>query len=271
MTQVLRPSSLTEALKLRAERPEAKPLAGGTDLMVIRHGGHHPAYLNLFGVAGLSGIELLDNGEIRIGAATIHREIATHPEIQRRASILSESARVIGGRQIQNQGTIGGNIANASPAGDTLPVLLALDARIEVQSAARGAREIPAEIFFKGYKQLDLAADELITAVLVPDCSQDALYFRKVGTRLAVAISKVIFAGRVRREGGRVTEARIAFGSVAPTPIRAYSVEAALMGGPVDPKAADALNIKPIDDIRSTADYRRIVARRVLRTWLKGL
>ncbi|MBU1898966.1 xanthine dehydrogenase family protein subunit M [Myxococcota bacterium] len=271
MSRVYRPKDLAEALQMRADHPEAAPLAGGTDLMVTRHSAPREAYLNLFNVEGLSGIEVIQGGAIRVGAATIHRQIACSPEIQRAAPILAEAARVIGGRQIQNRGTLGGNIANASPAGDTLPVLLALDAQIEVQSAARGARLIPIEGFFKGYKQLDLAADELITAVIVPDHHQDALYFRKVGTRAAVAISQVILAGRVKRVEGRVIEARVAFGSVAPTPIRAREVEAALIGHPVDPRAADALDVHPIDDIRGTAVYRRAVAHRVLRTWLRAL
>ncbi len=269
------PSSLAEALSLRAAHPGAMPLAGGTDVMVFLEAGaiDPPRFLDLWALDELRGIREVGGG-IAIGALTTWTEIAESEAAGRVAPSLVEAARTVGAKQIQNRGTIGGNIANASPAGDSLPVLLALDAVVVARSAARGEREIPMAELYTGYRALALEPDELVTEVRLPAPNPaDLTHYRKVGTRLAQAISKVVLGGRLRVEGGVVTEARIAFGSVAATPIRCAATEAALVGKPVDPTAADVVlrDITPIDDVRSTADYRRSVARNILRSWLASL
>ena len=274
--EVFTPKTLHDALDLRAAHPEAKALAGGTDLMVsIELGSTAPEeVINLWGVKALRGVEAVD-GALKIGALTTYTELIRSPLVQQGAPSLVEVSRTVGAVQIQNRGTLGGNIAGASPAGDTLPVLLALDAEIEVASAARGPRRIPMAALYTGYRDLAMEVDELITAVWLPARHpEDHTHFRKVGTRLAQAISKVMFGGRVRVDAsGVITEARIAFGSVAPTPVRCPTVEAALVGKAPDPAAADLLrhDIAPIDDVRSTADYRLAVATRTLRAWLQHL
>lgn len=262
--RVYRAHTLADALALRAEHRHATVLAGGTDVMVsLELGAIHPdVVIDLWPCAELRGISA--DGR-RIGALTTWTDIArsTLPEA------LRACARTVGAPQIQNRGTVGGNIVNASPAGDSLPMWLATDAEFELASV-RGTRRVPASEFWLAYRKTALGADELLTAVHLPDLSADRLGYRKVGTRLAQAISKVVLAGRLRVQDGVVTEARVAFGSVAPIPVRARSVEAALVGRPVDVSAAEAVvaDIAPIDDIRSTAEYRRRVARNVLRTWL---
>ena len=272
---VLDPHTLDEALALRASHPEAMPLAGGTDVMVYLEAGviDPPRFLNLWRVAALRGISETGDGGLRIGALTTHTDLVRSEAARRVAPSLVEACSTVGAVQIQNRGTLGGNIVNASPAGDTLPVLLALDAVFELRSLHRGVRQVPAASFWRGYRKMDLAPDELLTAVHLPAASAgDHTHFRKVGTRLAQAISKVVLGARVRFERGVVTEARVAFGSVAPVPQRCPTVEAALTGrragALADAADAVARDIAPIDDIRSTADYRREIAARVLRSWL---
>lgn len=267
-------ASLDQALALRAAHPEAVPLAGGTDLMVALEAGQAaaPAYLNLWGCAGLRAIQGDAAAGLRLGALTTFRDLVDHPAIP---AVLQDTARTIGAAQIQARATLGGNIANASPAGDSLPVWLALGARF-VLASVRGERTVSADSFFLGYRKVDLAADELLVAIEVPPWQHaggvDRHVYRKVGTRLAQAISKVVFAGSLRLVDGRVTEARLAMGSVAPVPTRLRSVEALLIGRAPDPAAVDRVlfDIKPIDDVRSTAEYRLNVARGVLRTWLEA-
>lgn len=271
---VLDPRSLAEALRLRAAHPEAMCLAGGTDVMVYLESGviDPPRWLNLWGVAELRGLTR-DGDMLRIGALTTHTDIVRDANAQALAPALVEACRTVGAAQIQNRGTLGGNVVNASPAGDTLPVLLALDAEFELHSAGRGGRRVAASAFWQAYRKMDLAPDELLVAVHLPaPHAADRTHYRKVGTRLAQSISKVVLGARVRIEGGAVTDARIALGSVAATPVRCARTEASLLGRSVGElaDAADqlAMDIKPIDDVRSTADYRRDVAGRVLRGWL---
>ncbi len=256
---------LPEALALRAQFPEAVVLAGGTDLMVMMEAGQlRPGrVLNLWGCAGLRTISE-DGGHF--GALATWTDVARHPAVH---PALRECARTVGALQIQNRGTVGGNIVNASPAGDSLPLWLALDAVFEVASL-RGARRIAAADFWVGYRRTALAPDELLTGVTVAPAGADAVLYRKVGTRLAQAISKVVVGARIRQVEGTVTEARIALGSVGPVPLRARRVEALLVERGLDPDAADAVvdDIAPIDDVRSTAVWRRQVAQRVLRRWL---
>src|SRR6185503_14091044 len=183
-----------------------------------------------------------------------------------------------GGIATQNRGTIGGNIANASPAADTPPVLLVYDAELELLSAS-GTRRVPYAAFHRGYKQVDLAPGELIARVILPPLAvgrvfRPAEYYRKVGTRRAQAISKVCFAGTIHLDAGVVQDVRIAVGSVAPTVVRATKTEAALRGRPLDEATIAAAErallaeIAPIDDIRSTARYRARVAGNLLREFI---
>ena len=264
---VHRARTLADALAWRATHPHATVLAGGTDLMVfLELGSANPtSVLALWGCTELRGIS--EDGRT-LGALTTWTDMVRHPALP---VALRDCARTVGAPQIQNRGTIGGNIVNASPAGDSLPMWLVTDATFELASV-RGVRQVPASAFWLGYRKTALAPDELLVRVHLHPHAGDRLHYRKVGTRLAQAISKVVLGGRLRIEGGIVTEARVALGSVAPTPIRAHHVEAALLGKPVDPAAAAAVadDIAPIDDIRSTAAYRRTVSANVIRAWLEG-
>lgn len=264
---VTRVTTLQEALAQRASHPRATVLAGGTDLMVfIELGSVQPtAILDLWGCTELRGISA--DGRT-LGALSTWSDVVAHPGLP---AALRDCARTVGAPQIQNRGTIGGNIVNASPAGDSLPMWLAMDAMFELASV-RGVREVPASAFWIGYRKTTLAPDELLTRVHLRPHESDRLHYRKVGARLAQTISKVVVGGRLRVVEGVVTEARVALGSVAPTPIRAYHVEAALLGKPIDPAAAAAVHddIAPVDDIRSTSEYRRTVAVNVIRTWLEA-
>jgi len=259
--------TLEEALQLRAEHPDATVLAGGTDLMVFIESGaiRLDKVLNLWGCTDLEGVEPTDSG-FRIGA------LSTWSDIRQTVSLpdaLRECAATVGAAQIQNRGTVGGNIVNGSPAGDSLPLWLALDAEFEVASI-RGVRRLPAKDFWTGYRTNALATDEILTAVHIELNPTDSLHYRKVGTRMAQAISKVVLGGRLRITNGRITEARVALGSVAATPLRLPTVEAALESGQgVDAAKHVTDDITPIDDIRSTANYRNTVATRVVHSWLK--
>jgi CO/xanthine dehydrogenase FAD-binding subunit len=270
------PKSLTDAYAALAGSSADDPLtpiAGGTDVMVRITGeiGEPPArMLDLWRLDELRGISS-DGGAISIGALTTYTDIRRSAACREHLPALVEAAATIGAAQIQNRGTLGGNIANASPAGDTLPVLLALDAEFVV-GGARGERTIPASEFWVAYRRTALAPDELILRIVIPVAGGREARFRKVGTRRAQAISKVVLA-LAWREGGRASgwsDVRVALGSVADRPIRAPAAEAALEGRAPTPEAADAAaealaaEITPIDDVRSTADYRRTVAARVL-------
>ena len=254
----LRPESLAEAVLLYRTTPGCRPLAGGTDLMVMLHAGtlrpQPQAVLDLWSLNELKGVRRTSD-MLEIAAAEPYTGIIRSPDVQRHLPALAAAARTIGAAQIQNRGTLGGNLANASPAGDTLPVLLAYDAGVVTDR-----RTIPIDRFFTGYRKTALQADELITAVRFPLDRQVA--FRKVGTRAAQAISKVVMA--VSRN-----PARIAIGSVAELPLRARRAEAALERGDIaGTVAAVAEDVRPIDDVRSTAAYRRAVTQNVLRELL---
>ena len=271
--------SLQEALDDLARHPGARPFAGGTDLMVMLEAGQLPPgrYVSLQRWPELVRIVATDTS-ISIGALTTYSEIQESPRLERDYPLLAAAARETGGRATQNRGTIGGNIANASPAADTPPALLVYDAELEIVSAA-GTRRVPYERFHLGYKKIDLVSGEIIARVHLPlraDGWRD--YYRKVGARRAQAISKVCFAGAIRVERGRgrtVQGVRIALGSVAPTVIRAFATEESLRGQVLDPGTiADAertllAEIAPIDDIRSTARYRARVAGNLLREFLR--
>ena len=258
-----RPRSLTDALRVMREEPATIPLAGCTDVYVALNAGH-PAgthYLDLTPLGGLSRIVEKD-GVLSIGAIAPYTAIIRSRRVRQRLPMLVAAAREVGGAQIQNRGTLGGNIANASPAGDTLPVLAAADAVIVLRSAADGERRVAFTGFYTGYRTSVRRADELIVAVEIPAVA-GAQWFRKVGTRAAQAISKVMMAGV------RAPSPRIAIGSVAATVVRLPHTEAALASGAAIDDAVRVLQgeIRPIDDIRSTAEYRLAVAGNLLRAF----
>ena len=271
------PSRLAEAYALLASGPHV-PIAGGTDLMVRITGeiGEPPA--NLLDVSRLLELEgiSLEDGALVIGARATYTEIRRSALCREHLPALVEAAATIGAAQIQNRGTLGGNIANASPAGDMLPILLATDAVIVVGSA-QGERAILAAAFFTAYRRTALGAEELILRIRIPLMPGRETRFRKVGTRRAQAISKVVMAVSWRGHGpsGGWSDVRVALGSVAATPIRAAATEAILEGSRPSPEVADraaealAAELEPIDDVRSTATYRRTVAARILHRILR--
>jgi carbon-monoxide dehydrogenase medium subunit len=272
---VVSPQTLEEALSVMAEGRH-RPLAGGTDLMVqLAADVVEPpeAILDLSRLAELRGIGY-DGYEVSIGALTTYTELRHSPVIRARLPALAEAAATIGAAQIQNRGTIGGNVCNASPAGDTLPVLLAVDAAFDLGSA-RDARTVAASAFWVAYRQTALRPDELLLRIRFPVERARHTRFRKVGTRQAQAISKVVMALSYREEGGAWQDVRLALGSLAPTPIRARATEALLEGtAPVEDVAERAAarlaaEVSPIDDVRSSADYRRVVSARILHRLLR--
>jgi CO/xanthine dehydrogenase FAD-binding subunit len=245
--------------------------------MVVLAGRGMPAgesLLDLSGIAEMRGI-VVDEDALVLGALTTFTEMRRSPLVRERLPALAEVAASVGAAQVQNRGTLGGNVANASPAGDTLPLLLATDASI-VAGSVRGERAIPADEFFTGYRITALEPDELVVRVRIPLRPGREVRFRKVGTRRAMAISKVVMAVAWLDDGGRWRDVRVALGSVAERPIRARRTEAALEGarpgaGVAALAAATvAAEIEPIDDVRSTAAYRRAVTGRVLRRIVLG-
>jgi xanthine dehydrogenase small subunit len=270
---LLEPKSLGDALKmLRGEGP-LTPMAGCTDLYVALNFGtlKDTRFLNLWRLDALRTIEI--RGDLlSIGALATHTDVIASPLVRRRIPMLAAASSEVGGVQIQNRGTLGGNIANASPAGDTLPVLAAADATVVLKSAA-GTRRVPFSAFYTGYRATVRRPDELITSVEIP-VLRGRQWFRKVGTRAAQAISKVVIAARLEpSKGSAPAIVRVAFGSVAPTVVRATRTEAALAAGHSLEAALGLLadEIAPIDDIRSTAVYRRRVAANLLaRFWKDG-
>jgi xanthine dehydrogenase small subunit len=253
--QLLDPRTLREALRMLRDDGPLVPLAGCTDLYVSLNFGtlQQTRFINLWRLKELRGIDRRAGG-VRIGALTTYTELIGSPIVNRSLPMLVAAAREIGGAQIQHRGTLGGNVANASPAGDTLPVLAAADASVELTSAA-GTRHVPFTAFFTGYRQSVARPDELIVEFHVPTIG-GRQWFRKVGTRAAQAISKVVVAGVAGNEP------RLAIGSVAPTVVRLTKTEAALAAGSTIAAAQRVMldEIAPIDDIRSTAAYRRQVA-----------
>jgi CO/xanthine dehydrogenase FAD-binding subunit len=269
------PASLDEALDLLASDPSARPFAGGTDLMVQLEAGHLPAvrYVNLWGLEELRGITESTDG-VALGALTTYTEVRGCELLAREYSLLVRAAEETGGIATQNRGTIGGNIANASPAADTPPALLVYDAELELRSTA-GTRRMPYATFHTGYKQMMLAPGEIIARIHLPPRTGWRDYYRKVGPRRAQAISKVCFAGSISMDGDSVRDVRVALGSVAPVVVRAMQVEGVLRGRTLDEAALVAAGraltseIKPIDDLRSTAEYRMRVATNLLREFLR--
>ena len=266
------PWNLADTLARMAREPGAwKPFAGGTDLMVLLEAGklQHRKFLSIWKLPELRGI-LVTPTHITMGALTTYSEVRSHQVLAREFPLLCRAAAETGSIATQNRGTIGGNIANASPAADSPPALLVYDAELELVSAG-GTRWVPYHGFWKGYKQIDLRDDELIRGIRLPrEKITWKHFYRKVGTRRAQAISKVCLAGAARLESTRIADVRIALGSVAPTVLRAVQTEKVLRGEiltPVTVRAAQEIlsrEIAPISDIRSTAHYRLRVAQNLL-------
>lgn len=276
--QLVTPQNLFHALDILASEPGVwKPFAGGTDLMVLLEAGKlaHRNYLNIWNLNELRGIEVVD-AQVTIGALSTYTEIQSHPVLRAEFPMLCQAASETGGLAIQNRGTLGGNIANASPAADSPPAFLVYDADLELVSTS-GSRRVPYQDFHTGYKEMNLQPQELLARIRLPRSTKILThYYRKVGTRKAQAISKVCLAATANTDGERLTDIRVALGSVAPIPIRCVKTEAALRGQRIDQlpdlgKAALAREIVPIDDIRSTANYRIRVSLNLLDDFLAGL
>lgn len=276
--QLTTPASLADALALLNSEPGVwKPFAGGTDLMVLLEAGKldHRNYVNIWCLHELRGIEINDT-HVTLGTLTTYTDVQANPVLRNEFPMLCQAASETGGLAIQNRGTLGGNIVNASPAADSPPALLAYDAEIELVST-RGSRWLPYQGFHTGYKQMHLAPDELLARIRMPrDTAGMTHYYRKVGTRKAQAISKVCFAAVGRIGDGQIADTRMAVGSVAPIVVRCVQTENLLRGRKIDDetlrKACDSLTqeISPIDDIRSTAKYRLKVAKNLLVDFLTG-
>lgn len=263
--RVLTPHCLSEALDLLAGDATLKPVAGGTDLLVSWP--HRPkdnlSLLDLSRLhAELAPMRMTD-GHLELGALTTYWDVITYAPIAGEFPLLIDAARQVGAIQIQTRGTWAGNVANASPAADGVPVMIAYDAEV-VLGSRRGRRTVPLCDYYTGYKQTRRAADELILAIRLPRQRRDVHWFHKVGARQAQAITKVGVAV-VHGEAGW----RVVANSVAPFVCRCRNMEAALESGlhPTGPEELRAIvvrDISPIDDLRSTADYRLNVLARLL-------
>lgn len=256
---LVRPRSLKAALSLLTSDPTLMPIAGCTDVYVGLQFGTlaQKRFIDLWRLKELHGISI-ERDVLRIGALSTYTELIESKLVQKRVPILVAAAKEVGGAQIQNRGTLGGNVANASPAGDTLPVLAAAGARIVLRSHA-GTRTVPFDGFYTGYRTSVRTPEELITAIEIPRI-EGTQWWRKVGTRRAQAISKIMMAAV------RGKDVRIAIGSVAPTVVLARNAAAVLSSGGsiADARAALRSDIAPIDDIRSTGEYRAAVAANLL-------
>jgi CO/xanthine dehydrogenase FAD-binding subunit len=271
-------SDLRKAVDLLANGEGWRPIAGGTDMMVLLNAGNLPykRLLSVKAIPELRNIEVDDN-LVSVGAAVTYRQVREHPLFQAEFPLLCQAAGWTGGIANQNQGTLGGNIVNASPAADSAPPLLVHDARLRLISAS-GERLIPYADFHTGYKTLRMDSSELLYKIELPRRPPDWRYRgRKVGTRRAQAISKCCIALAVKIESGLVTDIRVALGSVAPVPKRCFETECALLGRSLSAATVEHARqilrgeITPIDDIRSTAIYRARVAENLFSDFLTNL
>ena len=278
MVSAFHPATLAEALEIRA-REGAVPFAGGTDLMVrLRRGaGALPSFersvLFLDRCPELRGIRRLPGG-LEVGAMVTLAELADCPDVP---ASLREAVLQMGGPALRCVATIGGNICNASPAADTLPFLYAFEARLRL-GAAGSERELAVDSFITGPGRMVLQPHEILHSVILPAWSPSACLWRKVGTRKANALTKVSIAAFAEQRGARIRRARIALGAVGPVVVRLKEVEALLeagkAGGPDDAaRIAEAVRaaVHPIDDQRSTAEYRREVAAGLVTTFVEGI
>jgi CO/xanthine dehydrogenase FAD-binding subunit len=272
------PPTLPRAIEMLALNEGWRPIAGGTDLMVLFNAGKLP-YRRLIGIGHLPELRRIEvaTDSVVLGAAVTYTQIRNHGLLANEFPMLCSAASWTGGIANQNRGTLGGNISNASPAADSAPVLLAYDADLHLTSA-RGTRRLPYKTFHLSYKRTALADDELITAIELPRSSaRGTHYARKVGPRQAQAIAKVCIAAYAQFENGLLRDLRVALGSVAPIPLRCEQTEAALIGRILNPNlisnAQDVLRseISPITDIRSTEWYRTQVSINLLTEFLRNL
>jgi CO/xanthine dehydrogenase FAD-binding subunit len=271
--ELLHPRNLDQALALLAKRPDLVPLAGGTDIMAAL-----PSERDFMDLSQIQSLRTLGIGSdgLEIGALVTYRDLLDEPAVCEDWPNLAQAAHVTGAPTIQNRGTVGGNLAHASPAADTPPALLSYDARVILASAG-GRREIPIDSFFLAYRKTVLRPGELIISVRVPHRDRGFHLFRKIAGRRAQAISKVTVALWALADESSITEISTGFGAVGPTPLRARHLEADLLGRPLaefasyDPSPALARDLAPIDDLRSTARYRARVASNVVRQFLEGL
>jgi CO/xanthine dehydrogenase FAD-binding subunit len=276
---LIAPGSLGGVLELMAAEPgKWTPIAGGTELMVAFSAGRlNPRKLvSLWGIRDLRFIEAQATSVV-IGAATTFLDLRRSTMIAAEFPLLARASGWIGSIANQSRATLGGNLVNGSPAADSSPALLAYDAEIEMISV-RGKRRIPYTEFHAGYKLNALAPDELLYAIHLPRrFTKHRQYLRKVGTRRAMAIAKVALGATALLEDGKIREIRLGAASLAPFPVRLTATEAALLGKPMAQenvraaKAALLSEAKPIDDIRSTAEYRRRVAANLLDEFLSDL
>lgn len=279
MVTAFTPRTLAEALRLRDAEPSI-PFAGGTDLMVRRKrwSGTAPRFeqpvLFIGGLPELQGITMGD-GVLTIGAATTLTALLEDRNVP---ALLQQAVAQMASPAIRNSGTLGGNLCNASPAADTMPPLYVLEAMVVLQSVA-GIRELPIAEFIQGPGKTVLAGNELLVAVKIPLRQFKISSYRKVGTRKADALSKLSFSAVAEVDDGKLTELRIALGAVAPRVVRSRAVEEILLNRPLQ-RSADRLPeiqaayvelIRPIDDQRSSAAYRRTVAWNLIRDFLLGL
>ena len=277
--EMVAPGSLHAIVALLADQPgQWLPIAGGTDVMVQYAAGKLAArkLVSIWNLPELRRLEVMD-GEIRLGAGCTYADLRRHETVEHEFPLLHRAACWTGGIANQNRGTIGGNIVNASPAADSLPALLAYDAELILVSL-RGERRVPYARFHTAYKKTLLAPDELVQAIWLPRCFAEYFsYARKVGARNAQAISKVCIAALGRLADGVIEDVRISLGSVAPVPIRLLETERAMRGKAIDSdllllaKKLAMAEIRPIDDIRSTANYRAAVAGNLVAEFLNRL
>ncbi len=261
-SQIFSPHFIYECLSLMEQFPKAKILAGGTDLLVrLKDEINQHDIIDISHLKELKGINIADD-KIKIGALTTFSEIIENEIIAENAGVLVQAAEIVGSPQIRNRGTVGGNIANASPAGDSIPPLLILEAEIEI-SGKSGARTVPMRNFFKGPGKTILKKCEIISSVIIPKNKDYRGAFVRLGQRKSLAISKVSLAALFKMKDEKIEEARIALGAVAPTVIRASKTEKFLIGKKLnDETISEAKKIicdevSPISDIRSIAEYRK--------------
>jgi CO/xanthine dehydrogenase FAD-binding subunit len=277
--EMVAPGSLQAVVSLLAAEPGAwLPIAGGTDVMVQYAAGTLAArkLVSLWNLPELRRIEVSDN-EIRIGAGCTYTDLRQHKILELEFPLLTNAARWTGGIANQNRGTLGGNIVNASPAADSLPPLLVYEAEL-ILISTRGERRVKYLDFHTAYKKTQLAPDELIRTICLSRRFVGYLsYSRKVGARNAQAISKVSVAALGRAVQGVIEEIRIAVGSVAPVPMRLSQTERVVKGQPIDSalvlraKQIAVEEVRPIDDIRSTAAYRATVSGNLVAEFLVRL
>ncbi|HDQ14232.1 MAG TPA: molybdopterin dehydrogenase [Sediminispirochaeta sp.] len=279
MVEAYRPSSLEEALKIRADKG-ALPFAGGTDLMVkYRYeSGAVPEYpAPVIFLTHLEEIRKIysQDGELHLGAGTSLAELMSHSEVP---ELLKEAVRTIAAPGLRNTATLAGNICNASPAADGVCALYALDSRVKL-SSPRSSRELAIYEFITGPGKTELREDELLTEIIIPRDRSTTRLFRKVGTRKANALSKLSIAAAARLSGERVDEVRIALGAVAPTVLRSVELEKQIQGlsrAELSERLEHFVQsyeamVQPIDDQRSTAVYRKKVAVNLLRQFLTSI